>query len=173
MEGFEQFVGVNFWTMIFAWCNLILLYLVLRKILFRPVMNMIDSRQKEIDDIYSKAEGYLEDARVSREEYEQRLEQVHREGEEYMKETVKRAQRREEEILRLADAKAAHKLERAEEQIELEKKRAVNEIKDQVGELAIDIAQAVIERDVSDREHADMIDSFIKELSEADGESGI
>ena len=53
MEGFEQFVGVNFWTMIFAWCNLIVLYLVLRKILFKPIMNMIESRQKEIDELYA------------------------------------------------------------------------------------------------------------------------
>ena len=164
MEGFEQFVGVNFWTMIFAWCNLIILYLVLRKILFRPIMNMIESRQKEIDDTYSRAESYLEDARASREQYEQKLEHVRQEGEEYMKETVKRAHMREEEILRQADAKANHKLERAEEQIELEKKRALNEIKDQAAVLAIDIAEAVIARRVSEQEHADMIDSFISEL---------
>ena len=69
MAGFEQFVGVNFWTMIFAWCNLLILYFALRKILFRPIMNMIESRRKEIDDIYSKAEGYLADARADREEY--------------------------------------------------------------------------------------------------------
>ena len=172
MEGFEQFVGVNFWTMIFAWCNLIILYLVLRKILFGPIMNMIESRQQEIDDTYRRAESYLDDARVSREQYEQKLEQVRQEGEEYMKETVKRARRREEEILRQAEAKADHKLERAEEQIELEKKRAINELKDQAAGLAIDIAEAVIARDVNEGEHADMIDSFIKELADGTGETG-
>ena len=164
MEGFEQFVGVNFWTMIFAWCNLLILYFVLRKILFKPIMNMIESRQKEIDDIYSEAEGYLADARADREEYGRKLDQVKEEGEEYMKNAVKRAQRREEEILREADMKAEHMIKRAEEMIELEKKQAVNDIKDQVSDIAIEIAQAVIERDVDDAEHAELIDSFISAI---------
>ncbi len=164
MEGFEQFVGVNFWTMIFAWCNLIVLYLVLRKILFKPIMNMIESRQKEIDDIYSEAENYLDEAKAEKQEYEQKLDAVKQEGEEYMKKTVKRAQLREEEILRAADEAASLKLRRAEELIELEKKQAINDIKDQVSGMAIEIAEAVIERDVKDEEHADMIDSFISEL---------
>ena len=161
MEGFEKFVGVNFWTMIFAWCNLLILYFALRKILFRPVMNMIESRRKEIDDIYSKAEGYLADARADREEYARKLEQVKEEGEEYMKSAVKRAQCREEEILREADMKAEHMIKRAEEMIELEKKQAINDVKDQVSSMAIGIASAVIERDVSESEHKKLIDDFI------------
>ena len=164
MEGFEQFVGVNFWTMIFAWCNLLILYIVLRKILFGPIMNMIESRQKEIDDIYSEAADYLADAQADREEYARKLEQVKEEGEKYMKNAVKRAQRREEEILREADMKAEQMIKRAEEMIELEKKQAVNDIKDQVSDIAIVIAQAVIERDIDDAEHSELIDSFISEI---------
>ena len=49
IDKFENFVGVNFWTMIFAWINLLILYLFLKKLLFKPLKNMIDSRQKEID----------------------------------------------------------------------------------------------------------------------------
>lgn len=169
MEGFEQFVGVNFWTMIFAWCNLIILYLVLRKILFKPIMGMIEKRQQEIDGIYSEAEGYLDDAKASKAEYEQKLDKVKQEGEEYMKKTVKRAQEREEEILREADDKAERKLRRAEEQIELERKRAVNEVKDEVSEMAIEIAAAVIERDINGSEHAELIDGFIARMGDDHG----
>ncbi len=55
-EQFESFVGVNFWTMIFAWVNILILYLFRKKILFKPVKNMIDSRQREIDDLYADSE---------------------------------------------------------------------------------------------------------------------
>ena len=41
-EGFESFVGFNLWTMIFAWCNLLILYLFLKKLLFVPIKKMID-----------------------------------------------------------------------------------------------------------------------------------
>lgn len=166
MEGFEQFIGVNFWTMIFAWCNLLILYFILRKLLFRPIMNMIESRQKEIDDIYNEAEGYRTDAAKTKTEYEWKLDQVKAEGEEYLKNTVKLARKKEEEILKEANERAERTLKRAEEQIELEKKRAINEIKDEVSGMAIGIASAVIERDIDEAEHSELIDSFISEMGE-------
>ena len=70
LETFESFVGVNFWTMIFAWCNLLVLYYFLRKLLFKPVKNMIDSRQKEIDDMYADAEKSREDGAAMKADYE-------------------------------------------------------------------------------------------------------
>ena len=164
MEGFEQFIGVNFWTMIFAWCNLLILYFILRKLLFAPIMNMIESRQKEIDDIYSEAEGYRTDAAKTKAEYEWKLDQVKAEGEEYLKNTVKLAHKKEEEILKEASDRAERTLKRAEEQIELEKKQAINDVKNQISDMAVDIAAAVIERDVNKSEHEAMIDDFINSI---------
>ena len=65
-----------------------------------------------------------------------------------------------------ANQKAARTLERAAEQVEQEKKRAVNEIKNEVSEMAISIASAVIERDVSQDEHTALIDSFIEKMGD-------
>lgn len=162
----ENFVGVNFWTIIFAWCNLLILFLFLRKLLFNPIKNMIDSRQKEIDDMYSDAESSKSDAAAMKEEYEGKLKAANEESNEILKNAVRRAQLKEEEILRDADKQAARTLARAEEQIELEKKRALNEAKDEVAGLAIDIASAVIGRDVSEAEHRSLIDGFIDELGD-------
>jgi F-type H+-transporting ATPase subunit b len=164
MEGFESFVGVNFFTMIFAWCNLLILYLFLKKILFNPIKNMIDSRQKEIDDMYSDAENAKATANEMKAEYESKLEKATEESEEILKKTVRKAQLREEEILQEANEKAARTLERAAEQVELEKKKAVNDIKNEVSEMAVSIASAVIERDVSKDEHSALIDSFIENI---------
>lgn len=164
MGAFESFVGVNFWTMLFAWCNLLILYLFLRKLLFNPVKNMIDSRQKEIDDMYAEAEKSREDAAVMRADYEEKISRANEESEEIVKKAIRRAQLREEEILHEAGDKAARVMKRAEEQVELEKKRMINEIKNEVSEMAIDIAGAVIERDVSREEHEALIDEFIRTM---------
>ena len=164
MKGFEAFVGVNFWTMIFAWLNLLILFIFLRKLLFNPVKNMIDSRQKEIDDMYGDAEKSRADAEALRADYEERMGNAKEESEEIVKSAIRRAQLREEEILRDADRKAERVLERAEEQIELEKKRMIGEVKDEVSRMAVEIASAVIERDVSETEHKDLIDSFIDKM---------
>ena len=150
--------------MIFAWCNLLIIYLFLRKLLFNPVKNMIDSRQKEVDDMFKNAEDSLESAENMKAEYEKKLGAANEESEEILKNAVRRAQLKEEEILRDADAKAARTLERAEEEIEMEKKRAINEVKNEVSELAIGIATAVLERDVKADEHAKLIDDFINNV---------
>ena len=68
LDKFENFVGVNFWTMLFAWINLLILYLFLKKLLFLPVKNMIESRQKEIDDTYSAANSAEQDAKLMKAE---------------------------------------------------------------------------------------------------------
>ena len=70
---------------------------------------------------------------------------------------------KEEAIIADAKAEAQRVLERADEQIELEKKRILNEVKDEVSKMAIELAEAVIERDVSENEHRELIDSFINE----------
>ena len=164
LEKFEDFVGVNLWTMLFAWLNLLILYFILKKLAFGPLKNMIDSRQREIDDMYSDAEKSRADAEAMKADYEERMGNAKEESEEIVKAAIRRAQLREEEILREADKKAERVLERAEEQVELEKKRMVNEVKDEVSKMAIDIASAVIERDVSEAEHKDLIDSFIDKM---------
>ena len=161
LSEFETFVGINFWTMLFAWCNLLILYLVLKKILFNPVKNMIDSRQAEVDKMYSDAESAVKSADEMKAEYESRLESAKSESEEILRNAQRRATFKEEEILKNARAEAQRVIERADEQIALERKRVLNEVKDEVSHLAIDIAEAILERDVSEDEHRSLIDSFI------------
>lgn len=166
-EKFESFVGVNFFTMIFAWANLLIIYLVLRKILFRPIKNMIDSRQKEIDDMYENAEKNRGEAEAMRADYEQKLQSAAEESEEILRSAQRRALLKEEEILKQAEEEARRTKERAEEQIALEKRQAMNDIKDEVSVIAIQIAEAVVARDVKADEHADLIDGFIDAMGDS------
>jgi F-type H+-transporting ATPase subunit b len=162
----EPFVGFNVFTVIFAWCNLLILYLFLKKLLFKPIKNMIDSRQQEIDDMYDDAESSKNAAEAMKSEYEERLKNAADESDEIIRTAIRKAQLREEEILKEANEKAARTVERAYEQVELEKKRAINEVKNEVSEMAIGIASAVIERDVNGDEHKKFIDSFIENMGD-------
>lgn len=165
-EKFESFVGVNFFTMLFAWANLLILYFVLRKLLFKPIKNMIDSRQKEIDDMYENAEKNKAEAEEMRETYEKKLESATEESEEILRSAQRRALLREEEILKEAADQARRTKERAEEQIALEKRQAMNDIKDEVSAIAIQIAEAVVARDVKAEEHEKLIDGFIDTMGD-------
>lgn len=166
LTGFESFVGVNFWTCLFTLLNLFILYKFMKKLLFKPVKKMIDDRQQEIDDQYADAAQSKTEAAALRAEYETRLAEAEAEKEAILKEAHRKAQLRDEEMLRQAQEKAAQTLRRADEQVELEKKRAMNEIKDEVTVMAVDIASAVLARDIKKQEHADLIDAFIENLGE-------
>ena len=163
LEKFESFVGVNVWTMLFAWANLLILYLFLKKLLFKPLKNMIDSRQREIDDAYDSAEEKNREAEELRLSYEKKLSDATRESEEILRTANRRAELESEEILKDAGREAERIIERAEERIELERRAALEEIKNEVSEIALEVAKAVIERDVSPEEHAALIDEFISE----------
>ena len=165
-DAFESFVGVNVWTMLFAWCNLLIIYLFLKKILFKPVKNMIDSRQKEVDDMYAGAEEAEANAKAMKAEYEAKLANADSESEEILRTAQRRALLKEEEILKEAAVETTRIRDRATDEIAMEKKRMLGEIKDEVSGMAIDIASAVIGREVSASEHEQFIDSFIDELGQ-------
>ena len=167
LTGFESFVGVNFWTCLFTLVNLFILYKFMKKLLFKPVQNMIDSRQKEIDDLYADAGRSKAVAETLKAQYEGQLSEANAERERILKAAHQRALQQQETMLREAQEQAARTLKRADEQIELEKKQARNELKNEVSDMAVQIAGAVLARDVKPAEHEALIDSFIDGLGDS------
>ena len=158
---YQGIISFDVWTSLFTLCNLLLVIYFGKKFLFGPVKKMIDERQREIDGMYEDAGKSKEDAAKLKEEYEVKLQKAEEESEELMRRTVRNARLKEEEILKEAAEQARRTKERAEEQIALEKRQAMNDIKDEVSAIAIQIAEAVVARDVAAEEHAELIDGFI------------
>lgn len=166
MEGFESFIGVNFWTALFTLLNFLALFFVLKKFLYGPVMNMIQTRQKEIDDMYQDAEGAQRQAKAMETEYKDKLSIASETSERIVKEAVARGQAREEEILRQANQEAAAILDKAAVDIAMEKKKAINDAKDEISGIALAIAEKVVGRELNSADQADLVENFINELGE-------
>lgn len=164
--GFEELLGVNPWTALFTLANTIALFLVAKKFLWVPVLNMIESRQQEIDDLYTKAGQAKEQAKLLRQEYEDKLSAATETSERLVKEAVARGQNREEEIIRQANLEADAIRRKASADIAQEKKKAINEAKDEISVIAMAIAGKVVGRELSGGDQADLVDSFIDELGE-------
>ena len=163
---FESFIGVNFWTALFILLNTLAVFFVAKKFLFVPVKNMIDSRQKEIDTMYAEAGEAKEQAQAMQEEYRRKLDAATQTSEAMVREAVARGQSREEEILRRANAQASAILDKAAADIAQEKKKAINEAKDEISGLAMEIAGKVVGRELNDADQSLMVDQFINELGE-------
>jgi len=163
---FEAFIGVNFWTALLTLGNFLLVLFVGKKFLYGPIMNIIHDRQKEIDDMYADADAARQQAKASQEEYQQKLSTAHAASERIVKEAVARGTAREEEIIRKANQDAAAIMAKASADIAQEKKKALNDAKNEISGLALAIAGKVVERELNGADQADLIDRFIDGLGD-------
>ena len=166
MGYFEEFIGVNFWTALFVLLNTLTIFFVAKKFLFGPVMKIIQERQQEIDDLYTKAGEAKEQAKALRQEYEDKLSAAAQTSDRLVKEAVARGEAREEEIIRQANAQADAILQKASADIAQEKKKAINEAKDEISVIAMAVAAKVVGRELDDKDQANLVDSFIDELGD-------
>ena len=166
LERFESFIGVNFWTALFVLLNTVALFLVLKKHLFGPVMKMIADRQKEIDDMYSDANAARSNAAAMEAEYKKKLSAASETGERLVKEAVARGQSREEEIIRNANAEANAIREKAAADIAMEKRKAINDAKDEISGMAMAIAEKVVERELTAADQDKLVEEFISALGD-------
>ena len=166
MEQFESFIGVNFWTALFTLLNFLALFFVARHFLIGPVMQLIQSRQKELDDLYADASNAKANAEAMQAEYRVKLEDAQATSERIVKEAVARGQAREEEILRQANSQADAIRNKASADIAMEKKKAVNDAKNEISVIAVAIAGKVVGRELNDADHSRLVDSFIDELGD-------
>jgi F-type H+-transporting ATPase subunit b len=163
---FESFIGVNPWTAFFVLLNTLALFYVLKILLFKPVKAMIDARQKEIDDMYGAADAARQNALDMQAEYEEKLADAQQASERIVREATARGQSREEEILRQANREADAIREKAAQDIAREKKKAVNDAKNEISSLAMAIAGKVVGASLDESHHERLVENFLEELGE-------
>lgn len=166
MGYFEDFIGVNFWTALFVLLNTLTIFFVARKFLFNPVMRIIHDRQQEIDEMYAEADRNKETAENLKAEYEQKLSDAKKTGEQIIREATVRGQAREEDILRQANQEADAIRQKAEADIAQEKKKALNDAKNEISDIAMTIAGKVVGRSLDGNDQARLVDEFIEGLGD-------
>ena len=166
MEGFESFVGVNFWTALFTLINMILTFALLRKFLFKPVKKMIDDRQAEIDGLYADAASSKKEAEAMKAEYQSQLADANAQRDAILRDAAAKAQRREEDVLAAANREADAIREKARADIVREKKQALNDVKDDISGMAVAIAEKVVEKELHTQDQEQLISSFIDGLGD-------
>ncbi len=166
MGYFESFIGVNFWTALFTLLNFLVLFFVAKKFLIGPVLKIIADRQNELDDMYRQADSAKTNAEALQAEYQQKLEAAHTTSEQIVRDAVLRGQTREEEILRQANAEASAILDKAAADIAQEKKKAINDAKNEISGIAMAIAEKVVGRELNAADQNDLVDEFINGLGE-------
>ena len=166
MAGTLDFLSVNVWHILMAIGNLLILVLILKKFLFKPVQNIIRQREEEVEKVYSDADKALSDANAEKELYRKKLDDAKAEADSLIKTASDRAKAESSEIISGAKAEAERKLKIADEDIELAKKKAADEMRDSISEMVFSLAEKVVEKEIDPSAHASLIDEAIDSLGE-------
>jgi F-type H+-transporting ATPase subunit b len=135
--------------------------LIIKRFLFKPIKDVIAKRNEEIEMSYADAEAALTSANESKLLYESKLSSSNAEAEEIIRSANEKASKLQKELIEEAKAKAESTIARADEQIALEKKKAENEIRTQIAEVSVVIAEQLIDREINEKDHEKLINDMI------------
>ncbi len=159
-------ISVNIWQILISLANLTILFLILKKFLYKPVQKMLDQRRAQIDNDYADAENAKQSAEAKDAELTERLSNAKAEAEGIVKEAADIAKARGDKIVEDARATADGIIRQAEENAELERKRVGETIKEQIIDVSTALAEKMLEREVNADDHKALIDDFISKIGD-------
>lgn len=163
----QNLVSIIPWTFIAQLCNLFIQLYLIKRFLLKPVNAVLEKRKEMATAEITEAEKAKEEARAIKAEYEQNMAEAKEKANALITNAQKSAALQSEEVIQEANRQAAAIKAKAESDIEQEKKKAVNELKGEIGGMAMEIAGKVIEREISEKDHEKLIDEFISNVGEA------
>ena len=159
-------ISVNIWQILISLLNLIILFLIVKKFLYKPVMRMLEKRQAEVDKIYSDAEHSKLRAKEDESYWHDKIGSATREAEDIISSAAESAKFAGERIVGDAREKADGIIRQAEAQAELEIERAREDIKKEIVDVSTLLTEKMLEREINTDDHKNMIDSVLEKLGE-------
>ena len=162
MDKVQDFFQIVPWTLIFQYCNLLILCLLFKKFLFKPVQAILKKRQDEIDGIYDAANQDREQAAALKQDYDKHMQGARAEADQLIREAVDSANRRGNAIVDEARAQAGNMIARAETEIERDRAQMLSDVRKELGGMAVDIASQMVNREISAADQDSLVDDFIR-----------
>lgn len=162
-------ITINIWSILISLANLVILFFILKKFLYKPLKKVLEQRQAAVNSQYEEADKARISAEQSEKQWQEKMKGAEAEAEVIIAEACQRAEHRGEAIISEADEKARAIVKRAENEAELERKRAEADIKSQVVDISAALAEKLLEREINSEDHKAMIDSFINEVRDSNG----
>ena len=159
-------ISVNLWQILISLANLLIIYLILKKVLFAKVQGVMNARQSQVTEMYDAADKSRVDAESMKQEYEEKLAGARDEADKIVRNATQTAQRRGDQIVQEASSQASHLKQKAEEEIAQEKRRMLTDVRGEISDLAVSIASKVVEREIRKEDQDTFVDEFIKNVGD-------
>ena len=158
-------ISVNIWAILASLANLLILTLIVKRFLFKPVKKIVDARRAAIDGDYAQAKAAREEAEESRRNYEAAMATAKQTGDQIIADATRTAEYRSNEIVTEARQKATDIRRQAETDAVLERKKAEDEMKREIAEVSTQLTGKLLEREINEEDHKKLIDSFLNDLN--------
>ena len=163
---YQSLVAIEPLTLIAQICNLFLQMFLFKKFFWNKIMAILDQRREVADREITDAQAARAEAMTIKETYEENMRQARIQAEDILSNAQRNATARSEEIIGHAQQQASQLKLKAAADIEMEKKKAINDAKNEISGLAMAIAGKVVERELNEADQAQLIDRFIEELGD-------
>lgn len=157
-------ISINIWQIVISLANLTIIFLLLKKFLYKPVIKVLTERQNAVEAQYADAEKAKADALADKAAYAEKLANAEITADEMRKSAADEAKRHGEKLIEEARAKADGMVRQAEAEIELEKKKAEADMKREIADVSAKLAEKLIGRELDEKTQHSLIDSFINEI---------
>lgn len=161
-----EVISVNIWQILISLLNLLLLFLLFKALLFKPVKKMLAKRQAELDQRYDAADEAKRAAEEDRLFWDEKIGTVKAETDEMIRKAQDSAKRQSDTILSKAKEQADGIVRQAETQAQLEMKKAEDGIRREIVEVSTALANKLLEREINEDDHRSLIDSFIEKIGD-------
>lgn len=163
---YQSLVAVEPVTLIAQICNLFIQLFIVKKFFLDKVLAVLDQRRSAADKEITDAQAAKEEAMTIKETYEQNMKEANAQAAKLLQNAQATATLRGEQIIGDAERTAVQIRQKAEAEIAQEKKKALNDAKNEISEMALAIAGKVVGRELSDADQSRLVDSFIEELGD-------
>lgn len=166
----SEIITVNIWQIVVSLLNLVILFLIVKKFLYKPVKKTLKDREEKLEEKYTEADERLENAKNTEAELNEKLSEADKAAEQIVSDATVVAERRKAEITREAQAEADNIVRLAHAEAELERKKAQGDIKTQIVDVSLALSEKLIEREIKEEDHHNLIDSFISQIGDEENE---
>ncbi len=152
--------GLQLWTLV----AFLVLLVLLTKFAFKPIAQALDRRGEAIKKSIEDAEKQRAEAKKLMEDYQKQVADARSEAGKIIEEARQLGERVRKEVVEKANSEASAVAQRAQEEIQRQKEKGIQEMKDTVAALSIQIASKVIEKEVNEATHRQLVENLIKDL---------
>lgn len=161
-----EVISVNLWQIVISLANLVILFLIIKKFLFKPVKKVLKQRQTAMETQYTAAEEAKAQALADKDAWEQKMQNANAEADAMIQEAASKAQTRGDRIVSDAREKADGIIRQAQTAAELERRKAEDGIKKEIVDISAVLTEKMLGREINTQDHRAMIDSFIEGLGD-------